>query len=354
MHMADALISPAVGGAMWVATGVVDRLQRAQGARRPRREQDPADGRRRRLRLRRADAQLHHPRHGLERPPRRGADARHPAGAGGRLPRDGLDPRRPGAVLRRRRPARARLPTSSTSASSRRSSPTRSSTGRIVGRRPELARAASSPAALLAADRRTAARRLRRGARDDRLRHHRAAVLDLRAAHAADPPRHRRRRGARHGGRRALRLQGAARAAGADRGAAARSRGLRLKPVCRAGRRASWPRRSPGSPRRAPTVWRSIAQAGRQELDGLLAHEAAAGCRPTACCPTTVRGGRGGGEPCSRGRRRGRRSTPAPVSPASSACAVVAGVVVLHASARRGRPPSGRAPAERARGRARQ
>ena len=184
------------------------RLQRAQGAQRPGREQDPADGRRRRLRLRRADAQLRHPRHRLERPPRRRADAGDPVGAGGRLPRDGLDPRRPGAVLRRRRAARARLPTSSTSGFFPAFVAYPLVYRRIVGDGPELARGRVFTGTLLAADRRPAARRARRRARDDRLRRHRAAVLDLPAAHAADPPGDRRRRGAGDGGRGALRATG--------------------------------------------------------------------------------------------------------------------------------------------------
>ena len=138
MHMADALISPAVGGAMWAATGATRRLQRPPGAQRPGREQDPADGRRRRLRLRRPDAQLHHPRHRLERPPGRRAAPGDPAGAGGRLPRDGLGPRRAGAVLRRRRAAGPRLQHLQPRRSSRRSSPTRWCTAGSSGAGPEL------------------------------------------------------------------------------------------------------------------------------------------------------------------------------------------------------------------------
>ena len=113
---------------------------------------------------------------------------------------------------------------------------------RIVGDGPDLRAGRVVHRLAAGGDRRAAARRPRRGARDDRLRGHRAAVLDVPAAHAADPPRHRRRRGARDGRRRALRLPGAARAAGAQRREALAARAA---PQAGRRRRSPWRRWSP-------------------------------------------------------------------------------------------------------------
>ena len=182
---------------MWAAAGVDGRLQRPQGADRPRREQDPADGRRRRLRLRRPDAQLRHPRHRLERAPRRrrcswpillGPEAAFLVMASvlavqalffadGGLLALGCNIFNLGFF-----PA---------------SSPTRWSTAGSSARDAGLRAGGSSPAASW-----PPIVGLQLGAlgvvlETTRLRRHRAALRDLRAAHAADPPGHRRRRGPR-------------------------------------------------------------------------------------------------------------------------------------------------------------
>ena len=85
MHMADALLSPAVGGALWAASAAALRVERASRAQRRRRRQGAADGRAGRLPVRCADDQLRDSRHRVERAPRGRPPARDPAGAAAAL-----------------------------------------------------------------------------------------------------------------------------------------------------------------------------------------------------------------------------------------------------------------------------
>ena len=105
MHMADALLSPAVG-AMWAAAAPRgwSLAPRTRARRRP---PGAADGHARRVRVRGADDQLQHPGHGLQRAPGRRPAAGDPARPARGLHRHRLGADGAGAVLRRWRPAGA-------------------------------------------------------------------------------------------------------------------------------------------------------------------------------------------------------------------------------------------------------
>ena len=70
MHMADALLSPAVGATFWAGTIGTIGYASKKLKERSRRPEDPADGGAGRLHLRLPDDQLHDPGDGVERAPR--------------------------------------------------------------------------------------------------------------------------------------------------------------------------------------------------------------------------------------------------------------------------------------------
>jgi len=70
MHMADALLSPAVGGILWPLPPAPSRTARVEGAEGTRRPQGAPDGGSRRLSRRARDDQISASGDGVERPPR--------------------------------------------------------------------------------------------------------------------------------------------------------------------------------------------------------------------------------------------------------------------------------------------